>query len=87
MSFYGFGGLSWWRVACHLKNVCVLWAVTVFSSFRLLFICVDFECNRPSFLVTVFRFASAFNGDISKWDVGIVTDMSDSKSICIVVNG
>ena len=47
---------------------------------------VDCECNRPSFLGTVFLGASAFNGDLSQWDVANVIDMSLSKSICIVEN-
>jgi surface protein len=57
------------------------------SSFLLIFLRVDCECNRPSFLVTVFADASAFNGDLSRWDVAKVTDMYRSKSICIVENG
>ena len=56
------------------------------SSFRLLFMRVDCECNRPSFLATVFYQASAFDGDLSQWDVAKVTDMSASKSIRIVEN-
>ena len=36
------------------------------------------------FLATVFSDAAAFNGDMSKWDVAQVTDMSASKSICIL---
>jgi surface protein len=56
------------------------------SSFRLLFLRVDCECNQPSFLATVFKSASAFNGDLSRWDVAKVTTMSDSKSIWIVEN-
>jgi surface protein len=55
------------------------------SSFRLLFLRVDCECNRPSFLATVFQ-NSAFNGDLSRWDVAKVTTFSRSKSICIVEN-
>jgi surface protein len=42
---------------------------------------VNCECNRCSFLVTVFEYAYAFNDDISKWNVAKVTDMSHSKSI------
>ncbi len=53
------------------------------SSFCVLFLRVC-ESNRPSFLATVFRFASAFNGDLSQWDVATVTSMSRSKSIRIV---
>jgi hypothetical protein len=51
------------------------------SSFRLLFLRVDCECNRPSFFATVFRSAaSAFNGNLNQWDVAKVTDMRESKS-------
>ncbi len=57
------------------------------SSFRLLFLRVDCECNRPSFLATVFNGAGAFNGDLSRWDVATVTYMSESKSIRIAENG
>jgi surface protein len=56
------------------------------SFFRLLFLRVDCECNRPSFLATVFGSASAFNGDLSRWDVAEVTNMMSSKPICIVEN-
>jgi surface protein len=56
------------------------------SSFRLLFLRVDCECNRPSFLATVFSSAYVFNGDLSQWDVATVTDMSESKSICTEEN-
>ncbi len=49
-------------------------------SFRLLFLRVDCECNRPSCLATVFDDASAFNGNINQWDVAKVTDTSESKS-------
>jgi hypothetical protein len=51
---------------------------------RLLFMRVDCECNRPSFLATVFEEASTFNGDLSQWDVATVTSMSWSKSIRVV---
>ena len=54
--------------------------------FRLLFLRVDCDCNRPSFLATVFYDASSFNGDLNQWDVAKVTDMSWSKSIRIVEN-
>jgi surface protein len=57
------------------------------SSSCLLFLRVDCECIRPSFLATVFYNASAFNGDLSLWDVAKVTTMYYSKSICIVENG
>ncbi len=56
------------------------------SSFCLLFLRFDCECNRPSFLVVVFQEASTFDGDLSQWDVANVIDMSLSKSICIVEN-
>ncbi len=56
------------------------------SSFRLLFLCVDCECNRPSFLAAAFGSAIAFNGDLSRWDVAKVTTMKESKSIRIVKN-
>ena len=53
--------------------------------FRLiLFVRVDCECNRPSFFATVFRYASAFNGNLSQWNVASVTTMSYSKSISIL---
>ncbi len=54
------------------------------SSFRLLLLRVDCECNRPSFLATVFAYAYAFNGDVSRWDVAKVSDVSYSKSISIL---
>ncbi len=78
----------WWSDACNLKNVYLLWAVTVFWSgfLRLLVLRVDCESNRPSFLVTVFDGASAFNGDLDQWDVAKVTTMNGSKSIRIVEN-
>ncbi len=37
------------------------------------------ECNLPSSLVTVFRDAKIFNGDLSTWDVSRVTYMDYSK--------
>ncbi len=79
-------GMVWWGDVCNLKNVCLLWAVTVFwsGSFGLLFLRVDCECNRPSFLAKVFNQASAFNSDLSSWDVAQVTTMSNSKSIRIL---
>jgi hypothetical protein len=43
--------------------------------------------DQPSFLATVFDSASAFNGDISLWDVAAVADMSHSKLIRILENG
>ncbi len=54
--------------------------------FRLLFLRVDCECNRPSFLATVFAYTSAFNGNLNQWDVATVTTMSSSKSIRIQEN-
>ena len=54
--------------------------------FHLLFLRVDCECNRPSFLATVFEIASAFNGDLKQWNVATVTDMAYSKLIRIVEN-
>ncbi len=56
------------------------------SSFRLLFMRIDIECKRPSFLGTVFFQASTFDGDLSQWDVANVIDMSLSKSIRIMEN-
>ena len=56
------------------------------GSSAFLFLSADCECNRPSFLATVFRSASAFNGDLNKWDVATVSTMSSSKSIRIVAN-
>ncbi len=65
------GSLGWWSDVCNLKNV------------RLLLLRVDRECNRPFFLATVFQSASAFNGDLSQWDVATVFTMQQSKSIRI----
>ncbi len=56
------------------------------SSFRLLFLRVDCECNRPSYLATVFFRVYAFNGDLSRWNVAKVTSMSQSKSKRIMEN-
>jgi surface protein len=53
------------------------------SFFRLLFLRVDCECNRPSFLATVFENNRVFNGDLNQWDVSKVTTMSSSKSILV----
>ena len=61
---------------CNLKNVCLLWPV--FFSFALT------ECNRPSFLATVFLQASSFNRDLNQWDVAKVTTMHLSKLISIL---
>ncbi len=79
-------GMVWCSDVCNLENVCLLWAVTVFwsGSLGLLFLRVDCECNRPSFLAKVFSQASAFNSDLSTWDVAKVTTMSNSKSIRIL---
>ncbi len=41
----------------------------------------------PSFLATVFLSASAFNGDLNKWDVSKVTTIYSSKSIRVCKNG
>ncbi len=54
--------------------------------FRLLFLRVGCQCNRPSFLVTVFATASIFNRDLNQWDVAIVANMQGSKSILILEN-
>ncbi len=43
------------------------------------FLFVDCECNRPSFLATVFQ-SSVFNRDLNQWDVAKVTTMRNSKS-------
>ncbi len=83
----GVGLVEW---CTNLKSGCLLWAVAVVfnqcSFFRLLFLRVDFEYNRPSFLATVFSYNSAFNGDLNQWDVAKVTTMVQSKSIRIVEN-
>ncbi len=47
------------------------------------FLRVDCECNRPSFLATVFDRCFAFNGDLNQWDVAKVTTMQISKSVHI----
>ncbi len=65
------GGWVWWRDVCSLTNVC------------LLFLRVDCEFNRPSFLATAFKFASSFNGDLKQWNVAKVTTMEGCKSILI----
>jgi surface protein len=44
------------------------------------------ECNRSSFLATVFSYASVFTGDLNQWDVAKVTTMAGSKLICRVEN-
>ncbi len=54
------------------------------GSSRLLFLRVGCECNRPSFLATVFNEGSVFNGDLNQWDVAKVTTMQASKLIRIV---
>jgi hypothetical protein len=45
---------------------------------------VDCECNRPSFIATVFSGASAFNGDLSQWNVAKVAQCGLSKSTRIL---
>jgi hypothetical protein len=44
---------------------------------------LDRECNRPSFLATVFSYARVFNGNLNQWDVAKVTTIGYSKSIYI----
>ncbi len=69
--------------------MCAFFGLSQYSDpgfFRLLFLRVDCECNRPSFLATVFQSANAFNGDLNQWDVAKVTTMADSKSIRMVEN-
>ncbi len=53
---------------------------------RVVFLRVDCECNRPSFLTIVFSRANVFNGDLNKWDVSEVADMAYSKLIRIAWN-
>jgi surface protein len=55
-------------------------------SYCFLFLRVDCEGNRPSFLGTVFADSYDFNGDLSRWDVANVIIMSESKSIRVVEN-
>jgi hypothetical protein len=57
------------------------------SSFGLLSLRVECECNRSSFLATVFHSASAFNGNVNQWNVANVNTMGLSESICIMGNG
>ncbi len=76
------GGLGW------RSGVCTLELSKYFDQsffFRLLFLRDDFECNQSSFLAKVFNSASAFNGDLSRWDVAAVTNMLVSKSTFIIV--
>jgi hypothetical protein len=84
------GVLGWWSDVCNLKRMFAFFVLFEYfdkgSSFCLLFLCVDRECNRPSFLVKVFQNAIAFNGDLSQWDIASVSDMNGSKSILIVEN-
>ncbi len=83
------GGLGWWHYVCNLKNVAFFGLFECFdqgSSFSLLFLRVDCECNRPSFLATVFHAASIFNRNVNQWNVANVKNMGLSKSICIVEN-
>ena len=56
------------------------------GSSAFVFLRADCECNRVSVLATVFWSASAFNGDLNKWDVATVSDMSGRKSLRIVAN-
>jgi hypothetical protein len=58
----------------------------MFAFFRLLFLRIDCECNRPSFLATVFDSALAFNGNLNQWNVAKVYTTYRSKSIRIVEN-
>ena len=84
--------MGWWSDVCIYLEECCLpslgcWNILVRvlpSAF--VFLRVDCECNRPSFLATVFAGASAFDGDLSQWDVASVTDMNASKSTRIVEN-
>ena len=59
-------------------------------SFILLFTNVSYIMLTVLFFLlfnsAVFNGASAFNGDISKWDVSGVTDMSDSTSNLLLFN-
>jgi hypothetical protein len=66
-----------YRLSQYIDQCCV---------FRLLFLCVDCECNRPSFLATVFAWASTFNGDLNQWDVAKVASMVASKAIRVLEN-
>jgi hypothetical protein len=72
------------------RMVVFLGRLTIFdqgSSFRLLSLRDECECNRSSFLVTVFYSASSFNGNVNQWNVANVNTMGFSESICIVGNG
>ncbi len=85
------GVLGWWSDVCiYLEECCFFLGLFKYFdqgfSFRFLFLRVDCERNRPSFLATVFYRASVFDGDLSQWDVATVNDMSWSKSIRIVEN-
>ncbi len=78
------GSLGVWVGVYNLKNVCLLWAVTVFwsglflpPSFLARWLC---ECNRPSFLAIVFYGATAFNRVLNQWNVAN-QDLWQSKSI------
>ncbi len=57
-----------------MKNDGLLWAVSS----------ILMRVLPPSFLATVFEADSAFNGDLSKWNVAKVTNMQLSKSIRIM---
>ena len=88
------GGVGVGRVSdvCIYVEECCLPSVGCWSILirvlpsAFVFLRVDCECNRPSFLATVFWGASAFDGDLSQWDVASVTDMTGSKSTLIVEN-
>ncbi len=82
------GGFGLRGDVCHLKTVLPsLGCYSIFIRFfRLLFLRVNCDCNRPSFLATVFAWASAFNRDLNRWNVAKVTVMSHSKSIRIMEN-
>jgi hypothetical protein len=73
----------------HVSFVVVVGAsVSALGDRMVLFVC---ECNRHSFLATVFESASVFYGDLSHeglslWDVAKVTTMLNRKSIRILEN-
>jgi hypothetical protein len=83
------GGLGWWSDACNLQNFFAFCGLSQYfdqaSSFCLLVLRFDCECNRPSFVATAFQHASAFNGDLNQWDVAKVGAMLQSKSTRIGV--
>ncbi len=75
------GRRGWWNM---LRRGDSSWLWMNFAFFS----CVDCERNLLSFLATVFYggYGTAFNGDISKWDVSKVTNINSSKSIRIFEN-